>query len=332
MSGFLSNLYTQKKVQSAIDKKKEEKAQTSVSSSNSSQTSQPKGWGPFIGNILVALLALIIFIFMSLGIIMSVQINNPKYSIPYFFQDFSNSVNTSCFCFFDKIMKSMFNIEIGLDAFFLSIKRWLSTSYYKTVETDINTYLDINKYIGEFFEPIYSNPGGALAIGSILTSVLSFIYIMSGPAIHLLSSNLAFIINYLGPIYYNFTNFEILFNNGIIYFFINLWILFSMLLINLFLGGIGGSIAALFTGLSMLFSPYMSDFKLPGGVFDENSNFKRYALPVFKRSMEAFVILYMIYVAATSSSYVSNGVTIGLWVGTAFVTLSLILHKLWNSS
>jgi len=323
MSGLFGNYLAQKETKNAIDKKREEKS-NSNNNDNKTQETHPKGVGAYLMFMFKSFLGFLIFTFISLGIIMSIQNNDyNKYNIPSFLQDFSNTINTNCYCFFDKIIKSMFNIEIGLDNFFLSIKQWLSTSYYKTLQTDITTYNDINTYLRDFFNIAFikSDPNNTKSLSSVVSMAVGFLFFMFSPLISMFSSGMAYLINYLGPIYYNFVNFEILFNNGIIYFFINLWILFVMLFINLFLGAITGGISSFITGLSMVFRPYISDF----------SNFNQpyyylntIAVPLLKKISPLLVDLFLIYAAISSTQYVNSNISMGIWLGVLLINIPII--------
>jgi hypothetical protein len=339
---------------SNIEKKKEEKNPKD----GSKEDDKNKGIGPFLINLLKKLIYLLIFSFISLGILMSTQINkNIKSRIPNIVTDFTSKIkktvsnpNT------EQGIKDASEIE-RLERLYKEsgpVMKWLSTTYNKTFQADSDIYAQINKLFGSLFsisildtKKINSGKPEKQSAGQALFSIIfTSIYFFLSPILALLNAGISGIVNFIAPFYYNYEYSHLLFGEYNIIIAILIYILFQY--INLFSDSVTSGIGFWGTLSLMIFEPYLYNglavarkYIVPGNdatsyildiinvlLDDKDTNYnywKTKGVPMIKKIAPVLVNLFLIYAASSSSNYLPSQVSIGLWVGVFVINIPIIL-------
>lgn len=328
---------------STLEKKKNLKSNDTDATTDASGNTvkKNKGLKPYLINLLKKLIYLIIFSFISLGILMSTQIkNNIKSKIPDLVQDFSNSSKQQ------NIPKSMKKTMDEVSP----VLKWLSTTYNNTFETDNNIYKRINELFGSLFSISITNnkskevkEGGAQILFSMIFTTF---YFFLSPILALINSSISSVVNFIAPFYFNYEHANLLFDNYNFIIAIITYIIFQY--INLFSDSVTGIVGFWGTLTMMVFEPYLYNFLAVARQYidpknpdteiitnlinvllsDDKVNYnywKTKGVPMIKKIAPVLVNLFLIYAAISSNNYLSNSVTYGLWAGIVLINIPLII-------
>lgn len=343
---------------SKVEIKKKEKNNDKTKSDDDKK----KGIKPYLINLLKKLIYLLIFSFISFGILMSTQIKkNIKSRIPDIVTDFTAKItepnNSNSHVNKEKTQREIEKLKKAYKETGPIIK-WLSTTYNKTFKKDSDIYNEINSIIGSLFNisildtkktgnetNIKETPGQ-----SIFSMILTSLYFFLSPILLLINPPISAAINYIAPFYYNFEYSNLLFNDfnvilGIIVYIITQFVNFFSDAFTAYTGFWG-------TFTTMIFEPYLynaffvakkyidpknEDTKVILDLINilldddkENYNYwKTKAVPMIKKIAPVLVNLFLIYSAVSSRNYLPSQITIGIWVGIILINIPIILSLLF---